>query len=98
MAEPAAEMLRMLMAAGKAEQAVALLQQASAPQAAVLLVGLPFEDQQALFRRLPLELAARVTSQLPYFHEFVLLHSRPIEEMQAIVEQMEPGERLRFLD
>ncbi|HUK86107.1 MAG TPA: AAA-associated domain-containing protein [Terriglobales bacterium] len=98
MAEPAAEILRTLMAAGKAEQAVGLLQQSDAAQAAVLLVGLPFEDQQALFRRLPLELAARIAGQLPYFHEFVLLHSRPIGEMQAIVEQMEASERLRFFD
>jgi len=35
---------------------------------------------------------------LPYYHAYVLLHSRPIEEMAAIVDKMSPGQRLQFFD
>jgi hypothetical protein len=44
---------------------------------------LPFEQQQSLFRHLPLELAAVVVAQFPYYHEYVLLHSLPAGKMRA---------------
>jgi NitT/TauT family transport system ATP-binding protein len=61
-------------------------------------MGMRFEEQQLLFRQLPIPLAATIINHLPYFHAYVLLHSRPVQEMASIVEAMKPGERDHFLD
>jgi NitT/TauT family transport system ATP-binding protein len=61
-------------------------------------MGMRFEEQQLLFRQLPIPLAAAIINHLPYFHAYVLLHSRPVQEMASIVEAMNPGERDHFLD
>ena len=61
-------------------------------------MGMRFEEQQLLFRQLPIPLAATIINHLPYFHAYVLLHSRPVHEMASIVEAMKPGERDHFLD
>jgi NitT/TauT family transport system ATP-binding protein len=62
------------------------------------LGDLPFEQQQSLFRHLPLDLAAAVVAQFPYYHEYVLLHSLPVGEMRALVDEMNPDDRMRFFD
>jgi len=61
-------------------------------------MSLPYEEQQVLFRRLPLEFAARLAPIFPYYHTFVLLHSLSKSQMNAVVEKMHPLERLNFLD
>jgi len=66
--------------------------------AADLFLSLPFEDQKILFRRLSFEFAARLAPIFPYFHTFVLLHTRPRAELAAIVDKMQPAERLMFFD
>ena len=43
--------------------------------AADALLSLPYDGQQALFRRLPVEFAARVAPIFPYYHAFILLHT-----------------------
>jgi hypothetical protein len=63
-----------------------------------LLAKAPYEDQQTIFRALPVDLAAKIVSQFPDYHEYVLLHSRPIKEMCTIVDSIDPAEKLRFLD
>src|SRR5271157_4220294 len=80
------------------DEAVALLQTSDAVQAAAALGNLPFEQQQSLFRHLPLDLAAAVVAQFPYYHEYVLLHSLPAGEMRALVDKLNPDERMRFFD
>ena len=77
---------------------MALLRPVDLNEAARLLMNLPFEDQQALFGKLPVEFAAKLAAVLPYYHTYVLLHSRPGSEMIAIVEHMDPAERLQFFD
>jgi len=67
-------------------------------QAADAVMALPFEQQQALFRKLPLDLAASLVGSFPYFHSYVLLHSRPVTEMRAIVDRMNQGQRDHFFD
>jgi NitT/TauT family transport system ATP-binding protein len=62
------------------------------------LGDLPFEQQQSLFRHLPLDLAAAVVAQFPYYHEYVLLHSLPAGEIRALVDEMNPDDRMRFFD
>jgi magnesium transporter len=76
---------------------VALLRTSDAVQAAATLGNLAFEQQQSLFRHLPLELAA-VVVQFPYYHEYVLLYSLPAGKMRALVDKLNPNDRMRFFD
>lgn len=75
-----------------------MLQQLDPADAAESLRPLPFEDQQALFRKFQVAFAARVVEVLPYYQAYVLLHSRPHDELNAIVDAMNPGARLSFFD
>ncbi len=74
------------------------LQQLDPAEVAELLQRLPFEQQQALFGRLPVDFAARVVGEFPYYHQYVLLHSRAPEAMRAIVDKLDPDDRMRFFD
>jgi ABC-type nitrate/sulfonate/bicarbonate transport system ATPase subunit len=98
MSSPITERLRTAVSQGHWNEAVALLETCDAAQAAEALGGLPFEQQQSLFRRLPLGPAAAVVVQFPYYHQYVLLHSRPAREMRALVDKINPDERIRFFD
>jgi NitT/TauT family transport system ATP-binding protein len=98
MSSPITDRLRNAVSQAHWNEAVALLQTSHAVQAAQALGGLPFEQQQSLFGHLPLDLAAAVVAQFPYYHEYVLLHSLPAEEMRAVVDKINPADRLRFFD
>ena len=93
-----AEKLRGILSQGRLDQAVALLQRLAPPEAAEMLLGISFEEQERLFRALPIDFAASLVRHFPYYHAYVLLHSRPIEEMSAIVDRISPGERMEFFD
>jgi NitT/TauT family transport system ATP-binding protein len=80
------------------DEAAELLRNSDPAQAAAALGELPFEQQQQLFRHLPLDLGSVVLPHLPYYDQYVLLHSRSKEEMRAIVDLLSPDARLRFLD
>src|SRR5271169_6406152 len=98
MTETTTEKLRASLSQGQWDRALDLLQQIDPTAAADLLMKVPFEQQQVLFRRLPVDFAAQLAASLPYFHAYVLLHSRPIAEINAIVDHMNPAERLQFFD
>ena len=98
MSHPAAKKLQAILAQGRWDQALATLQRLDPPASADLLMAVPYEQQQVLFRKSPVDFAARLAEVLPYYHAYVLLHSRPVEEMKAIVDQMRPAERLQFFD
>jgi len=98
MSSPIVERLRDAVSQARWNEAVALLQTSAAPQAAEALGELPFEQQQSLFRHLPLDLAAGVVAQFPYYHQYVLLHSLPAGEMRALVDKINPDDRMRFFD
>jgi NitT/TauT family transport system ATP-binding protein len=98
MSSPIAERLRDAVSLADWNAAVALLQGSNALLAAEALGNLPFEQQQSLFRHLPLDLAAAVVAHFPYYHEYVLLHSLPVREMRALVDRINPDERMRFFD
>jgi NitT/TauT family transport system ATP-binding protein len=98
MSSPIAERLRDAVSQAHWDEAVALLRTSAALQSAEALGDLPFEQQQSLFRYLPLDLAAAVVAQFPYYHEYVLLHSLPAGEMRALVDKMHPDDRMRFFD
>jgi NitT/TauT family transport system ATP-binding protein len=93
-----AETLQELLSQRKWEPLFELLRGLSPSAAADLIMDMRFEEQQLLFRQLPIPLAATIINHLPYFHAYVLLHSRPVQEMASIVEAMNPGERDHFLD
>ncbi len=95
---PRADKLRELLARGDWDGVAALLGNLDAPVAGDVLLGVPPETQQRLFGSLPVEAAARIAATLPYYDAYVLLHSRPLEEMRAVVDRMEIGEQLRFFD
>ncbi|HEV2962142.1 MAG TPA: AAA-associated domain-containing protein [Candidatus Angelobacter sp.] len=87
-----------LMAQEHWADAVALLQKMSFASAAEFLGGLTDEQQLALFRLLPTRPASEVLSHFPYYHQYVLLHTRSPEDMGAILDGMAPDERTRFFD
>jgi NitT/TauT family transport system ATP-binding protein len=95
---PGADKVREAVSQGHWEGAVALLQQLGPAAAAGVIMGIPFEEQRVLFRVLPDDFAAKLISHFPYYHSYVLLHTRSIEHLRAIIGKMEPGERLQFLD
>ena len=98
MTETIPEKLRASLSQRQWDRAIELLQQLDPTVAANLLMAAPFEQQQALFRRSPVDFAAKLATVVPYFHAYVLLHSRPIQEINAIVDHMNPAERLQFFD
>jgi len=98
MTSPIIEKLRNAVSATRWNEAVALLQTRDAVQAAEALGELAFEQQQSLFRNLPLDLAAAIVAQFPYYHQYVLLHSLPVGDMRALVDKIKPHDRVRFLD
>ncbi len=92
------EQLSTILSQARWDRAIAVLRGLSAVAAADMLMSVSYEQQQALFRKLPIDLAAKLSGAFPYYHAYVLLHSRPLEEMNAIVDQMNPGERIHFFD
>lgn len=74
------------------------LQQLDPGAASELLFNIPFEQQQRIFRELPVDFAAALVPRFPYYHSYVLLHSRPPSEVRAIVDKIAAADRIRFLD
>src|SRR5215469_15947560 len=95
---PAVEKLQEILSQGRTEQAVALLGRLDPAAAAESLTRMPFEQQQTLFQTLPIDLAAGLVSRFPYYHSYVLLHSRPLADLRAIVDRMNPDDRIQFFD
>lgn len=92
------EKLRKTLSDSRWDQAVELLNTLGTDAAAEAFLFLPFEEQRALFRNLPVDVAARLVTVFPYYHAYVLLHSRPVREMNQIIDSMHPAERMRFFD
>lgn len=97
MNRPASELLRDLISHAQWEEAAARLQQLDLRAAAENLLILPFEQQQAIFRLLRIDFAAALLPNLPYYDQYVLLHSRP-RELRSIIDTMSADDRMRFFD
>jgi hypothetical protein len=67
-------------------------------EAADFFMSTGFDEQRALFHEMPPEFAAALIVHLPYYHAYVMLHSRDLHDMQEIVNAMDPAEREHFLD
>src|SRR5579862_306385 len=98
MAEHPADNLQEMLSLGRWDAAVELLKKLDPPLAADLFMKVPFEQQQTLFHILPVENAAALISNFPYYHSYVLLHTRSIEALRAIVGNLDPAVRLQFFD
>lgn len=79
-------------------QAISLLGSIPLSSAAELFASLPDEQQQAIFRQLPVPLAAKLLNGFPYYHQYILLHTRRADEINQVLDQMGPDERMQFLD
>ena len=93
-----AEKLHALTSQRRWEQASALLKQFDSASAADTFLEIPFDEQEALFRHLSPDAAALLTANLPYYHAYVLLHTRPLENMRAIIDQMASASRVQFFE
>jgi NitT/TauT family transport system ATP-binding protein len=98
MKRPEADELQTILTQGRVDQAVQVLARLDPSVAADSFASMPYEQQQAVFVRLPEEFAAQLAAILPYYDTFVLLHSLPRARMIAVVEKMNPLERAMFLD
>ena len=98
MKRPRAEELETILAQGRLDRAIAILQRLDPTVAADAFLSIPYEKQQVLFPRLPIEFAAKLAPIFPYYHTFVLLHTLTGDQMRAVVDKMNPIERSTFLD
>jgi NitT/TauT family transport system ATP-binding protein len=83
---------------GKWETATDALRDAGPGSAAEFILRMPYDQQRSIFRKLPVDFAAELVAHFPYYHAYVLLHSRPSQELSAIVDAMKPTDRDHFLD
>jgi hypothetical protein len=91
MAEPI-QQLRDLLAHARWNAAIELLRRHSPEEASRAVMALPFDQQRLLFRRLPIDSAATLIGQFPYFHAYAVLYSLSAPQIAAIIGAMEPGE------
>src|ERR1035438_7973219 len=92
------EELHAILSQGRWDRAVTLLHRLAPSVAADAFLSLSHEEQQVLFRRLPIEFAAKLASIFPYYDAFVLLHTLSTNQRSAVVGIMNPVERATFLD
>jgi NitT/TauT family transport system ATP-binding protein len=95
---PKVDKLRATLSQGNWERSIAMLQKVDPAVAADVFLEMPFDQQQALFRLLPTDFAASLVPVFPYYHAYVLLHSRPVKELAAIVDRMSSADRLQFTE
>jgi NitT/TauT family transport system ATP-binding protein len=95
---PKAEELHSIVSHGRWDRAAAVLARLDPAVAADAFLSLPHHEQQILFQHLPLDFAARLGPALPVYDAFVLLHTLPMDRMKALVEKMNPAERVDFID
>ena len=95
---PSTDKLRSILARGGPEKAADLLQKLDPAVAADAMLDIPFEDQRAIFRQMPIPFAANLVAEVPYYLAYVLLHSRPQNELVAIVDQMDSDDRMQFIE
>jgi NitT/TauT family transport system ATP-binding protein len=98
MSPPSAHKLRSVLSQSGWEKAAEILQRLDPAVAADALLDVPFDEQRELYRRLPIPFAASLTAEFPYYHAYVLLHSRPLEEMNEILDRMSPYDRMQFIE
>jgi len=89
---------REALAQGRLAEAAAVVQSLTPAAAANEMIGVPFEEQQELFRKFSPDFAAALVGNFPYYHAYVLLRSRPTADIREIIEKVDASDRMRFLD
>jgi NitT/TauT family transport system ATP-binding protein len=79
-------------------EAISFLKSIPPSAAREAFAGLPDEQQQAVFRQAPVDLAAKLLAGFPYYHQYILLHTRPATDIKQILDEVDPNERMQFLD
>jgi NitT/TauT family transport system ATP-binding protein len=97
MADPI-QKLRDLVTQVRSDLVTEVLRRQRPDEAANEVMALPFEQQQRLFRHMPVDLAAALVGQVPYYHAYAVLYSLTTARIAAIIDAMVPGERHQFLD
>ena len=92
------EQFRQLVSEAQWDHAIALLKWLDPPVAAEAFMSLPFEAQESLFRTLPIDLAATLVEHVPYYHAYVLLRLRPVDEVKAVLDALHPLAWTRFFE
>ena len=63
-----------------------------------ILIEAPDEDDVAIFRLLPRDLAGRVFAYLPLDHQENLIRSLSNDQMRQVLDGMSPDDRVRLLE
>src|ERR1700761_7300373 len=78
------------------DQLIPVLLRLDLSVAADVFMDIPPAQQEQLFGRLPISFAAKLVGTIPYYDVRVLLQSRSREDVRAIVDRIDPAERLRL--
>jgi Mg/Co/Ni transporter MgtE len=92
------DQFRRLVSEAHWDHAIALLRWFDPSVAADAFMSLPFEEQEILFRTLPIDLATTLVESLPYYQAYVLLRLRPVDEVHAILDSLNPFARAQFFE
>src|SRR5262245_2700584 len=65
---------------------------------AEILIAVPDEDDVAIFRLLPRDLASRVFAYLPLHHQENLIRSLSSDQMRQVLAGMTPDDQARLLE
>src|SRR3984957_1052870 len=84
------EQFRRLVSEARWDNAIALLRWLHPPVAGEAFISLPLEGQKGLFRTLPIDLAAILVENLPYYDAYALLRVRPVHEIRAVLDSLNP--------
>jgi ABC-type glutathione transport system ATPase component len=87
---------RALVSKEKWDQLIPVLLRLDPSVAADVFMDIPAAQQDQLFRRLPIEFAAKLAEILPCYDVYVLLHTRSSLDRTAIVDHIRPADRLRL--
>jgi NitT/TauT family transport system ATP-binding protein len=98
MSPPSADKLRSILSQSGWVKAAEILQRLDPAVAADALLDVPFDEQREVYRRLPIPFAAELTVEFPYYHAYVLLHARPVAEMNAILDHMSASDRMQLME
>jgi NitT/TauT family transport system ATP-binding protein len=78
------------------DQLIPVLLRLDSAVAADIFMDIPAGQQDELFRRLPIEFAAKLAEILPCYDVYALLRARSSEDQTAIVDHIKPADRLRL--
>jgi ABC-type glutathione transport system ATPase component len=92
------EEFRRLVSQPRWDHATPLLRWLDPSDAPDAFMRLPFEEQEGLFPTLPIDLAATLVEGFPYYDAYVLLRMRPVDEVNAVLDALNPFARAQLFE